>query len=136
MLPAADSLAAGNYETATLQMRDALKYLIEGRNRLDILASRNGNRQLQERLRAFDRMQRQKLRRPKSDEEATRQIVQQLKDLADREDSIAMALGAGPTSEAMAELEDRQLEVAAEAREVETSPAKLPKATDYSKQRR
>ncbi|MBW8886029.1 MAG: hypothetical protein JF612_14920, partial [Planctomycetia bacterium] len=82
MLAAADSLSAGNYETATLQMRDALKYLIESRNRLEIFLSRNGNRQLQERLRAFDRMQRQKLRRPKSDEEATRQIVQQLQDLA------------------------------------------------------
>jgi hypothetical protein len=135
MLASADSLAAGNYETATLQMRDALKYLIEGRNRLEIFISRNGNRQLQERLRAFDRMQRQKLRRPKSDEEATRQIVQQLKDLADREDSIAMALGGAPSSEDMSELEERQIDAAAEAREVETALGKLPKATDLAKQR-
>ncbi len=135
MLASADSLSAGNYETATLQMRDALKYLIEGRNRLEIFLSRNGNQQLQQRLRAFDRMQRQKLRRPKSDEEATRQIVQQLKELADREDSIAMALGGAPSSEAMSELEERQIDVAAEAREVETALGKLPKATDLAKQR-
>ncbi len=46
MLGATDSLSAGKYDTATLQQRDALKYLIEGRNRLQIFIMKNPNRQL------------------------------------------------------------------------------------------
>ena len=45
MLGATDSLSAGNYDTATLQQRDALKYLIEGRNRLQMFIARIRNRQ-------------------------------------------------------------------------------------------
>ncbi|HWL75155.1 MAG TPA: hypothetical protein VNQ74_14895, partial [Burkholderiaceae bacterium] len=58
MLAAADSLSAGSYDTANLQMRDALKYLIEGRNRLQLIFSKNPNREQLAALRAFDRMQR------------------------------------------------------------------------------
>jgi hypothetical protein len=88
MLAAADSLSAGNYDTATLQMREALKYLIEGRNRLEIAFFKNRNRQMLAALRAFDRLQRQKLRRPKSDEDAAAQIAQRLEELAQAEDSL------------------------------------------------
>jgi len=67
MLAAADSLSAGNYDAATLQMREALKYLIEARDRLEIAYLKNRNRATLAALRQFDRMQQQKLRRPKSD---------------------------------------------------------------------
>ncbi|HEV3022987.1 MAG TPA: DUF4175 family protein, partial [Pirellulales bacterium] len=41
MLAATDSLSAGKYDTAALQMRDALKELIEGRNKLQIFINKN-----------------------------------------------------------------------------------------------
>lgn len=103
MLAAADSLTAGNFDTASLQMRDALKYLIEGRNRLQVFIFKNPDRALLARLRQFDRMQRQKLRRPKTDEEAARQLVQRLQELADSEEDISDSLARlmNPDSPAM-----------------------------------
>lgn len=92
MLAAADSLAAGKYDTATLQMRDALKDLIEGRNRLQIFILKNPDRALLAQLRLFDRLQRQKLRRPKTDEEEAQQLVERLNELADTEDFVYAAL--------------------------------------------
>jgi hypothetical protein len=131
MLAAADSLSAGNYDTATLQMREALKYLIEGRNRLEIGLLKNRDRQMLAALRLFDRLQRQKLRRPKSDEEEARQIAQRLEELAEQEDNLFAGPGSSPSSD----LEDRQLDIAAEARAIEKALARLPKATDLAKQR-
>ena len=93
MLGATDSLSAGNYETATLQERDALKYLIEGRNRIQQSILKNPNRQQLAKLRSFDRMQRQKLRRPKSDEQEAKELVQKLEQLADEEDFVYTAIG-------------------------------------------
>lgn len=92
MLAATDSLSAGSYDTATLQMRDALKNLIEGRNRLQIAIMKNPNRQQLAMLRAFDRIQRQKLRRPKSDEEQAREIAKKLEELADKEEMLYQAV--------------------------------------------
>jgi hypothetical protein len=208
MLAATDSLSAGKYDTATLQMRDALKDLIEGRNRIQIFIGKNPDRALLAALRVFDRMQRQKLRRPKTDEEEARQIAERLQELADQEESVYASLagtgdgdgaaGTEPSDDATAEskekaekasddaesqsqpmpegeqkpsddlvktdepsdkseksemagsnaapskatgqaarqdLEDRQLDIAMEAREVEKSLAKLKAATDLAKER-
>ena len=92
MLGATDSLNAGKYDTATLQQRDALKYLIEGRNRLEIFIRKNPNRQQLAALRQFDRMQQQKLRRPKTDEEEAREVAERLEDLADKQDFVYASL--------------------------------------------
>ncbi|HVX12865.1 MAG TPA: DUF4175 family protein [Pirellulales bacterium] len=211
MLSATDSLSAGKYDTATLQMRDALKDLIEGRDRIRVAILKNPNRAQLAELRAFDRLQRQKLRRPKTDEEEARQIVERLEELADQEELVYASLGgseaadspentgssddpssqrqaasADPTApgdspspedktgkpneakpdeskpdgagsgenpadkpgrdedagnERMAgehakqELEDRQLDIAIEARELEKALAKLKNATDLAKER-
>jgi hypothetical protein len=165
MLAATDSLSAGSYDTATLQMRDALKNLIEGRNRLQILIMKNKDRQQLAQLRAFDRTQQQKLRRPKSDDEEAREIAKRLEELADKEDmlyqSVAARVGGGlkePGSDQSSdsgekpestnpdspeskqrktqqEMEDEQQDVAAAAREVEKALVKLQKATDLAKER-
>lgn len=172
MLSATDSLSAGSYDTAELQMRDALKHLIEGRNRLEVLIRKSKDRQQLAQLRAFDRTQQQKLRRPKSDEEEARRIADRLTELADKEDMlyqiVARTVGGGlqgplkpevgqaseqespqedpESSDAKGEtppkppatiqqLEDQQLNVATEARELETALAKLPKATELAKER-
>jgi hypothetical protein len=92
MLGATDSLSAGKYDNATLQQRDALKYLIEGRNRLEIFIRKNPNRAQLAALRQFDRMQQQKLRRPKTDEEEAREVAERLEDLADKQDFVYASL--------------------------------------------
>ncbi len=96
MLGATDSLSAGNYETAVLQERDAVKYLIEGRNKIQESISKNPNRQQLAQLRNFDRTQRQKLRRPKSDEEEAKEAAKRLDQLAQEEDFVYKTLAGIP----------------------------------------
>lgn len=98
MLAAVDSLAAGKYDTAVLQERDALKELIEGRNRLRIEIQKNPRRF--QGLAAADRRMAQKLRKPKSDAEEAAEVVRRLRQLAAEQeglqtDMLAMASGAG-----------------------------------------
>jgi len=132
MLAAADSLTAGNFDTATLQMREALKYLIEGRNRLEFLIVKQRDRRALAELRQFDRIQQQKLRQAKSDEEAARQIAERLEELASEEDVL---FSDGASRSKPEELEDRQLDIAAEARTLEKTLGKLPQATELAKAR-
>jgi hypothetical protein len=179
MLNSADSLSAGRYEIAEQQMRDAVKNLIDARDRLQIFLNRNRDRRQLAQFRSFDRMQQQKIRRPKSDDQAAQQIAQRLEKLADEEDFVYATLAAllepgqtsplapptGSSGETPApmpmpmpmtaegapvnagdspsqppalsrdELEDKQLDIAAEAREIEKALAALPKATELAKQR-
>lgn len=192
MLGATDSLSAGKYDTATLQQRDALKNLIEGRNRIQMSIQKNPNRQQLAQLRAFDRIQQQKLRRPKSDEEEAKEVARRLEELADREEFVYKTLGGedgsakgddapgksmGETKEPMKgepkkdeekdpgdktgekpgeaktgeknpgnkseekgpltaqELEDKQLDIALEAREIEKTLGELKGITDLAKER-
>ena len=110
MLAAADSLSAGKYDTAALQMRDALKDLIEGRNRLQVFILKNPDRDRMAQLRLFDRLQRQKLRRPKTDEEEALELVERLKELADAEEfAYATLIASDPNAPpARAEGSDEQ----------------------------
>jgi transposase len=97
MLAAADSLAAGKYETAVLQQRDALKELIEGRNRLRVAIMKNPAK-----FRAFatqDRMLAQKLRRPKSDAEEAAEVARRLEQLANSQMAVGATLMAAMTGE-------------------------------------
>ncbi|HUY34323.1 MAG TPA: DUF4175 family protein [Pirellulales bacterium] len=189
MLAATDSLSAGKYDRATLQMRDALKDLIEGRNRLQIFIFKNPDRAQLAALRQFDRMQRQKLRRPKTDEEESKEIARRLQELADSEEFVYASLSgiidpdappvdmksqtagessgaaeappedpAEPESDqpqaggkeeasdddgprmaaaraALRELEDRQLDAALDAREVEKALDKMKKISELAKER-
>ena len=88
MLLATDSLAAAKYDTAILQDRDALKYLIEGRDRIRIQIQKNPNRAQLAQLRQFDRLQQQKLRRPKTDDQEAQEVAERLEQLADKEDFV------------------------------------------------
>ena len=74
IIAAVDSLSVGKWSTATQQMRDALKFLIEQRDRTIELIMKNPDPARLAALRAFDRMQQQKLRRPKSDKEEARAV--------------------------------------------------------------
>jgi len=101
MLAAADSLSAGKYDTAVLQQRDALKELIEGRNRLRETIQKNPRKFPG--LAAADRRMAQKLRRPKSDKEEAEEVVRRLKQLAAQQTEVESSLMASVSGEGSGE---------------------------------
>ena len=107
MLQAVDSLSVAKWENATLQMRDALKALIEQRDRTQAFLLKNPDPALLAALRAFDRLQAQKLRRPKTDKEEARELIRRLEELINQEQAIAGALEDG---DAKSEVRDRKSE--------------------------
>ena len=92
MLAAVDSLSVGKWENATLQMKDALKALIEARENLQIQIMKNPDPARLAALRQFDRLQAQKLRRPKTDKEEARELIRRLEELIGQEASVVSGL--------------------------------------------
>lgn len=92
MLQAVDSLSVAKWESATQQMKDALKALIEQRDRTANNILKNPDPARLAALRAFDRMQAQKLRRPKTDKEEARELIRRLEAIANQETTVAGAL--------------------------------------------
>ncbi|HLQ47309.1 MAG TPA: hypothetical protein VK137_21370, partial [Planctomycetaceae bacterium] len=92
MLAAVDSLSVGKWENATLQMRDALKVLIEARINLEFQIMKNPNAGKLAALRQFDRQQAQKLRRPKTDKEEARELIRRLEELIGQEATVVSGL--------------------------------------------
>ena len=92
MLAAVDSLSVGKREDATLQMKAALKFLIEARENLQIQILKNPDAARLAALRQFDRMQAQKLRRPKTDKEEARELIRRLEELIGQEASVVSGL--------------------------------------------
>jgi hypothetical protein len=88
MLSAVDSLNNAKFTTAINQQRDALRFLMEARNTIQ-LAIIKQPRAVRTAVRQFDRLQRQKLRRPNQEAETLAQLAEELKQLADEEDQIA-----------------------------------------------
>jgi hypothetical protein len=91
MLSAVDSLNGAKFTTATNQERDALRYLMEARNTVQ-QALLKQPRAVRAQARAFDRLQRQKLRRPNEQAETLVQIAEELSKLADEEDEVARTI--------------------------------------------
>ena len=89
MLQAVDSLSVGNWENASQQMKDALKLLIEQRDRTIRAIFKNPDPARLAALRQFDREQSQKLRRPKSDKEEARELIRRLEELIRQEGAVA-----------------------------------------------
>ncbi|MDZ4687046.1 MAG: hypothetical protein SH850_18370 [Planctomycetaceae bacterium] len=92
MLQAVDSLSVAKWESATQQMKDALKALIEQRDRTASFILKNPDPARLAALRAFDRLQAQKLRRPKTDKEEARELIRRLEALVGQETAVAGAL--------------------------------------------
>ncbi len=86
MLAAVDSLTVGKYDTAVLKEKDALRYLIEGRRTINWELFKKPPK-TQAEARAFDRMQTQKLRKPKNEEDAE-QVAERLRQLAADEEFV------------------------------------------------
>jgi hypothetical protein len=91
MLSAVDSLQGAKFGTAINQERDALRFLMEAREtvRRDLPKK---PRAVRAQARAFDRLQRQKLRKPNEKAETLPQIAEELAKLADEEDEVARML--------------------------------------------
>ncbi len=91
MLSAVDSIQGAKFAIAIGQERDALRYLMEARNtvRQGLLKS---SRQVQARARAFDRLQRQKLRREQDKGDTLTALAAELERLAAAEDEVARLL--------------------------------------------
>jgi hypothetical protein len=94
MLAAVDSLQGAKFPTAVSQERDALRYLMEARETTQ-QALMKQPRSVRAQARAFDRLQRQKLRRQNEKAETLPQIAEELAKLADEEDDIARQLAMG-----------------------------------------
>jgi hypothetical protein len=99
MLSAVDSLQGAKFTTAINQERDALRFLMEARETVQ-QALLKQPRVVRAQARAFDRFQRQKLRRPNEKAETLAQIAEELAKLANEEDEIARLIapsGSSPT---------------------------------------
>ena len=88
MLSAVDSLNAAKFPTAINQERDALRFLMEARNTVQQALSKSA-RAVRAQARAFDRLQRQKLRRQNQDAETLAAIAGELGKLAEDEENVA-----------------------------------------------
>ncbi len=93
MLSAVDSLNGAKFATAIGQERDALRYLMEARDTVQQALIKQP-RAVRAQARAFDRLQRQKLRRQNEKAETLPQIAEELARLADDEDEVARNLAA------------------------------------------
>lgn len=96
MLLAVDSLNADKFATAINQERDALRYLMEARDTAQQSLFRQPPK-IRAQARAFDRLQRQKLRRQQQDAETLAAIAGELAKLASDEEAVAKDIaGAAP----------------------------------------
>jgi hypothetical protein len=93
MLSAVDSLQGAKFTTAINQERDALRFLMEARDTVQQALVKQP-RAIRAQARAFDRIQRQKLRRPNEKAETLPQIAEELAKLADEEDEVARMIAA------------------------------------------
>ena len=96
MLSAVDSLNLAKFPTAINQQRDALRYLMEARETAQQALFKQPAK-VRAQARAFDRLQRQKLRRPNDQAETLAQIAGELGKLAEEEEGVAREIaGPGP----------------------------------------
>jgi hypothetical protein len=91
MLSAVDSLQGAKFGTAINQERDALRFLMEARETVQHALPKKP-KSVRAQARAFDRLQRQKLRRKNEKAETLPEIAEELAKLADEEDEISRML--------------------------------------------
>jgi hypothetical protein len=92
MLAAVAALDRGEIAKSPAHMGDALRHLIEARNTLQIFLAQDGKTMAQA-MRNFDRMQAQKIRKPKKDTEEAEEIAEEIEALAQDEDFVYATLG-------------------------------------------
>jgi hypothetical protein len=105
-----DSLDRGRNTEVPPAMAEALKHLVAARRDLQFLIG-NGNPALAAAMRAFDRKQAQKIRKPKNKDEEAEEIAERLEELAQEEDfvyaTIATSMDGTGTAEAKGEMKGK-----------------------------
>jgi len=134
MLSAVDSLNDAKFPTAINQQRDALRYLMEARE----TARRNLYKQppkVLAQIRQFDRLQRQRLRRPNDQAQSLAQLASDLGKLADAEEAVARDItGPAPAGKPDPAL-PKQDEIAGEAIGIDKAAANMKGLTGLAKTR-
>ena len=92
MLAAVAALDHGQNARSPGHMSDALRHLIKARDTLRV-AHRARPATTRRAMRSFDRMQAQKIRKPKKDEQEAEEIAEELEALAQEEDFVYETLG-------------------------------------------
>jgi hypothetical protein len=90
MLAAVSALDHGQLEPAPRHMADALKHLIESRDTVRVAIAEDPSKSSE--LRSFDRMQAQKIRKPKKDQEEAEELADEVEKLAQDEDFVYATL--------------------------------------------
>ncbi len=93
MLAAIAALDHGQNERAPANMGDALRHLIEARNTLRIAIGQE-DAAARQAMRGYDRLQAQKIRKPKKDKDEALEIVEEIEQLAQDEDFVYASLSA------------------------------------------
>jgi hypothetical protein len=155
MLAAVEALDRGRNDEPPRHMAEALRHLIEVRRTFRILVGLGGSRARS--ARSFDRMQAQKIRKPKSQTEEAEQLAADLERLAQDEDFVyatlagLLAAGGGETEDPAEDgtgdakgepkagdrrgARERQEKVADEARALEEKLKRLEAASDLARAR-
>jgi hypothetical protein len=104
MVAAVDALDREKPTDASALEAEALSHLVEARRTFRFCVCENGSVQIRQRLRAFDRTQAQKIRKPNDQADAAEALVAEIEELAGDEEfvyaTIAQLLG-GPGSRPM-----------------------------------
>jgi hypothetical protein len=90
MLAAIAALDHGQNERAPAHMGDALRHLIEARDSVRILIGDDA--EARKAMRAYDRTQAQKIRKPKKDKEEAEEIAEEIEQVAQEEDFVYATL--------------------------------------------
>jgi hypothetical protein len=151
MLAAIAALDHGQTERAPGHMGSALRHLIQARNTLRITIGQDAS--IGRAMRGYDRLQTQKIRRPKKDKEEAEQIADQIEQQAQDEDFVYATLAAvmiepqrgdaktaqeasgDEPKEKRREAAERQSQIAEKLRELEEKLKKLEVASDLAKAR-
>jgi hypothetical protein len=103
MLDSVDSMSVGKFDVAMLQEKDAIRFLIESRDRLNVTLQESENADgLQQALNQFFRQQQTKLRnkpkQSKDEQEKAKDLIDRLAQLATQESMVAAQLEAMGTN--------------------------------------
>lgn len=140
MLGAVDSLSLGKHDVAALQVRDALSYLVEARTGVEVYLGQGGSGA--DTLRAGDRRLLQKLRRSSTDAEAIKDLISQLRSLANRQKDISKTLDSllddaktSPLTDSLPPVEDAQRQIRDDADLIHLAVQELDGASTLARDR-
>ena len=130
MLAAIAALDHGQNARSPGHMSDALRHLIKARNTLRVAIGQDPA--ASQAMRNFDRMQAQKIRRPKKDEQEAEEIAAELEALAQEEDFVYESLG-GILIEQQQGEETKSGETAKNAEDADKTPEPAQKKDEAQK---